>query len=111
MLLQNLKADATKIIKDKIEELCSSRVRQTPQKPLLDSILEDISQSQIKPLLEAQHSHSKLSPDVAATASLNRLARGASDLSNCMIPVPLQDALRDAPHVSHFGSMITPKKT
>lgn len=100
MLLENLKADTTKIIRDKIDELCSSRVRQTPQKPLLDSILEDISQSQIKPLLDAHHigHQSKLSPDIVASGAFNRHAlAAASDFSNCMIPVPLQDALRDAP--------------
>lgn len=108
LLLENLKADTTKIIRDKIDELSSSRVRQTPQKPLLDSILEDISQSQIKPLLDA--SHSKLTPDIVASGALNRNGLASSDFSSCMIPVPLQDALRDAPQVSHFGSLITPKK-
>lgn len=30
LLLENLKSDATKIIKDKIDELCSYKVKQTP---------------------------------------------------------------------------------
>lgn len=107
MLLENLKADTTKIIRGKIEELCSSKAKQTPQKPLLDSILEDISQSQIKPLIERQQTQTKQSPEVAAT-TLTRHA--ASDFSNCVIQAPLHDAIRDAPQVSHFGSMITPKK-
>ena len=108
LLLENLKADTTKIIRGKIEELCSSKAKQTPQKPLLDSILEDISQSQIKPLLERQQTSTKQSPEVATASTAGR---PPADFSNCFIQAPLQDAIRDAPQVSHFGSMITPKKS
>ena len=71
-MLENIKADTTKIIRGKIDELSSSRTKQTPQKPLLDSILEDISQSQIKPLLERQQTHTKPSPEGAASATSNK---------------------------------------
>lgn len=108
MLLENLKADTTRIIRGKIDELCSTKTKQTPQKPLLDSILEDISQSQIKPLMGRQQSQSKQSSETPTVNTISR--RPAADFSSCMIQPPRQENIRDAPQVSHFGSMITPKK-
>lgn len=59
--------------------------------------------------MERQQTQTKQSPEVGPTVNtINR--RSAADFSNCIIQAPHQETMREAPQVSHFGSMITPKK-
>ena len=106
LLLENLGADTTKIIRGKIDELCNLKAKQAPQKPLIDSILEDISQQQLKPIVDRQQIIEGQSP---TSCRPNPANQQSTDFSNMFFSA-YSGTARDVAQVSHFGSIVTPKR-